>query len=62
MHRQWNKISIARLLEQEKRRLQKFADMWQRNRADNPEHFPDTMNPDDWDEQYLHFTEHVPGA
>ena len=37
---------------EEQARLVRFNEWWKSHRESEPEHFPETLTPGDWDEQY----------
>lgn len=44
-------------LAEERERLMRFENMWRKENNANPEHYPLTMEPSDWDEAIATFSE-----
>jgi hypothetical protein len=45
-------VTVDEWATEEKHRVQRFADWWEQQRKDGVDHFPKTMPPGEWDEQY----------
>lgn len=50
-------MKLDTFLKQERERLIKFEIYWRKNQQEEPECFPESMLPGDWDENYNIFDE-----
>ena len=50
-------MTLEKFVKKEKERVERFKAYWEKNNAENPEYFPETLDPGEWQEMLMAFND-----